>query len=355
MSFTDSDIAHRKIEATPAATIRVNLKQRAELRSLLAEVARAVPPDAIAGPALAVFTFVTSYPEGFDVELGFPVSRPVANGNVQSRILPALQVLSLSNHGDIEGLRDGWRRLYQYARQHGLISDEFRREVYPDWHHPEKDIELQFVIHDWPGILEGHLRRVAGREVATQVVQGRDALTVEATLEERFLWTRGAMERLDCLADDYQRYDAVSSCAHVFPQGQLDKLRTAYKAAHAATGDPLQAVDAVLAFMRQDPCWPDREVAREGHTIFDTKLPADPEAHARARTATEKRAAACYCPIVRTNLDRGMPITFCYCGAGWFRQQWEAATGRPVRVEVVQSVLKGDDACRFAIHLAEDL
>jgi len=51
-----------------------------------------------------------------------------------------------------------------------------------------------------------------------------------------------------------------------------------------------------------------------------------------------------------------MPLTYCYCGAGWFRQQWETATGRPVAmVEVVRSALKGDLVCEFATHLAEDL
>jgi predicted hydrocarbon binding protein len=50
-----------------------------------------------------------------------------------------------------------------------------------------------------------------------------------------------------------------------------------------------------------------------------------------------------------------MSITFCFCGAGWFRQQWEGAIGKPVRIEVVKSVLKGDDVCQFAIHLPEDL
>jgi len=59
--------------------------------------------------------------------------------------------------------------------------------------------------------------------------------------------------------------------------------------------------------------------------------------------------------LVRSKLDQGMPVDFCNCGSGWFRQQWEGATGRPVRVDVLQSVLRGDEKCEFAIHLAEDL
>jgi predicted hydrocarbon binding protein len=50
-----------------------------------------------------------------------------------------------------------------------------------------------------------------------------------------------------------------------------------------------------------------------------------------------------------------MPTAFCYCGAGWYRQQWEGAIGRPVTIEIVKSVLKGDEVCQFAIQLPEDL
>jgi predicted hydrocarbon binding protein len=53
-------------------------------------------------------------------------------------------------------------------------------------------------------------------------------------------------------------------------------------------------------------------------------------------------------------MGQGMPTTFCYCGAGWYRQQWEGAMGRPVTVEIVKSVLRGDDACQFAIYLPQD-
>ena len=43
--------------------------------------------------------------------------------------------------------------------------------------------------------------------------------------------------------------------------------------------------------------------------------------------------------------------THCFCGSGWYDQLWEGILGRPVDVEVLQSILKGDDCCTFAIHL----
>jgi hypothetical protein len=187
-------------------------------------------------------------------------------------------------------------------------------------------------------------------------MQGAGALGVESGPAERFEWAKGAMQRLDSLADECQKFDVVSSCAHVFPAELLEKLQRAYAAARERGDEPLQAVDAVLAFMETDPAWNETEHSRQGSIIYQTKKPADPEAFANARTDDERRAAACFCPVIRMRLKEGMPLTYCYCGAGWFRQQWETATGKPVAmVEVVRSVLKGDLVCEFATHLAEDL
>ena len=58
--------------------------------------------------------------------------------------------------------------------------------------------------------------------------------------------------------------------------------------------------------------------------------------------------------MVRGHLDELSP-TFCYCGTGWYRRPWEGILDQPVRVELVQSLLKGDDVCQVAIHLPESV
>jgi len=50
-----------------------------------------------------------------------------------------------------------------------------------------------------------------------------------------------------------------------------------------------------------------------------------------------------------------MPVHYCYCGAGWYRQQWEGVFDKPVSIKIVKSVLRGDEICRFAIHIPKDL
>jgi len=50
---------------------------------------------------------------------------------------------------------------------------------------------------------------------------------VESSLE-RFAWSKETMARLDRQANDEQKFDLVSSCAHVFPAGQVDPFRAVY-------------------------------------------------------------------------------------------------------------------------------
>jgi effector-binding domain-containing protein len=355
MSLREAGIVHKKYDDTIVATVRFNLKERKELHGVFDKLARHIPAEHIAGPAFCIFRFVSEVEEGFDVEAGFPVTRPITLDGVDTWTLPAMEVLALVHEGPVDQLSESYGKLYGYTGEHALISDEFGREFYLDGNNPTGErFELHFVIHDWNRLLSDNLTRVLGEEGRREVVQGSGALTLESTLEERFAWTKGAMERLGGLASEAQTYDVVSSCAHVFPKDLLPQLRTVYDEARAGTDDPLEAVDAVIEFMADRPVWGPRS-RREGRLVYAAKNPRDRAGYEAAETEAERRSAYCFCPTVRNCLDQGMPITFCYCGAGWYRQRWEAALGRPVRVEVVKSVLKGDDLCQFAIHLPDDL
>jgi effector-binding domain-containing protein len=353
--MTELSIEHKTLPATLVATTQLNVKGRADLRAALTRLAEHIPAGAIAGPAFCLFQFITSYTEGFGVEVGFPLAGPIQADGVQTHTRPAMQVLARVHHGPVESLRDDLLALYGFAAEHGVISDEFRQEVYLDADNPQgKQIELHFVIHDWSGLLDRNLARVLGEESRRALVAGSEALTLESSVPERFEWTKAMIHRLDARTDDNQRYEILSRCAHVFPASQIAKLGVVFEETRAQTGDPWQAVDAVIDFMIADPGW-GVHPERCGATVYATKNPRDPQAYAQAQTDAERKRATCFCPLIRDHLDGGMSDTFCYCSAGWERQQWEGAIGRPVRVDVVRSLLKGDDLCQFAIHLPEDL
>jgi effector-binding domain-containing protein len=355
MSQENTKIEHKKLEDTLVATTRLNPKSRKEINEALDQLKKDIAEENIAGPGFCIIQFVTSVKEGYDVEIGYPVNRNVERGGVKTRILPGMDVVSLVHRGPVKDLGKSYNKLYSNAYEHGLISDEFCLEVYLDSIRGYgKGIEIQFVIHNWTELLAKNLARVLGVNVQQEVMMESDRLTFGSTAEDRFQWTKAAIERLESLANEEERYDIVSSCAHVFPKSQIEKLRAVYEASMQRTSDIIKAVDAVIAFMADDPGWAERP-RREGTVIYSSKKPRDAKAYEKAQDESEKKKAYCYCPLVREHLDAGMPITFCYCGAGWYRQQWEGVLHRPVKVEIVSSILKGDDRCEFAIHLPDDL
>ncbi len=350
------EIQHKHLEASLVATAKYVVQRRADIGPILAQLAQELPEDAIAGAPFALFQFVTSVTDGYDAEIGFPVSREVTTPTLRTRTLPAMEVLALVHQDAPEKLRETYRALYAYANEHAIISDEFGREVYADATNPGgPGTEAQFLIHDWNGKLARGLERVLGQETRDVVMQGSETLNIASRVDDRFQWVKGMLKRLDGLADEQQKYDVLSGCAHVFPPGQVAKLKAVFDAAYAQTHDGLQAIDAVLDFMETDPGWSETRPTREGHTIYAAKGPRDPQAYAEAQTDLERRSAYCFCPLIRTRLDQGMPTAFCYCGSGWYRRQFEGAIGKPVTIDIVTSVLRGDEVCRFAIHLPEEL
>ncbi len=353
MSFQEKGIAVKQFGGSLIASIRKNRNSRQQITEVLEELLEAIPPEFIVGTPFWIRHFIHSYPEGFDVEVGIPVNAVIVVGRVSTRTLPEYEVLSMVHHGSAEGLSGIYQTLFGTQSDYGLISDEFCIEVLHDRDALQGEIEVLMVLHPWKDLFDHHLDRVMGGVVRDAVMEGGDRIFLESTTSERFAWTKTAVDRLDQVADDFQCYEVLSSCSHVFPREQAEKLRAVYLDAYERKPDVHKAVDAVIAFMKEDPGWR-QKVVREGSIVYTTKNPSNPEAYARAETDLEKKQAYCFCPIVSAYIDEGMSPTFCYCSAGFERKQWEVALGKAVRIDIVQSLLKGDSQCQFAIHLPRE-
>ena len=95
---------------------------------------------------------------------------------------------------------------------------------------------------------------------------------------------------------------------------------------------------------------------RSGDTLYVTKIPYMPDEYLETDDPLLKRYYACHCPFVREAILRGEPAiseNWCYCSGGFAKHPYEAILGRPLRVTLLKSALKGDSVCRFAIHLDE--
>ena len=318
----------------------------------------------VAGKAILLHHyFDESVGAGHDLEVCYPVSQPVETEEVKSRVLEggqmlcALHVGPLGKRGEPGSIGDVWQKIWDYARQHEIIPDSVpRREVYFEDAQEHGDNTAQYVIEAQLAYafyrmekLAENLECFAGEAVRREVMADSERFPL-CSAHEKATWFKGAMERLDSIVgDEDTRRDIMITVGDQFPRTRIQMLRDVYQ----RTGD----LDGLLEIMRADRTLGDLswyEVPiREGNFIHVTKDPYSPEEYQKATDENEKRAAYCHCGRLREAIRTGMTMsrTYCYCGAGWYKQLWEGILGQPVRVEVVKSVLQGDDRCSFTIQL----
>jgi len=60
----------------------------------------------------------------------------------------------------------------------------------------------------------------------------------------------------------------------------------------------------------------------------------------------------CYCGAVKQTKEKFSP-TYCNCSRGWYLELFEQALGKPVKVDLLESIVQGAKTCRFIIHMRE--
>lgn len=133
-------------------------------------------------------------------------------------------------------------------------------------------------------------------------------------------------------------------------------------------------VEELNGFMKEGRLWYEQEITpevlefvkenqevctgvRHGDKIYVTKIPYAPKQYLKEKDPTLKRYYACHCPLARTAIrDRKphIPPIFCYCSGGYEKVGFDVIFGEPVEVELLESVLKGDARCRFAIKIPKN-
>ena len=346
MWLDEAGITHKVLPDLRIAGIRTEIADRKELGALFKEV-KAACGEAVSGPPMLLWYTGTGL-KGMLVEAAYPVSRAVRRGRVGTRDLPGGPAYTTLHRGPIDEIDIAVHRGYvSKLYGQGIVLLGPLREVYlaRDPARPEVEVtELQVLSHEWTCRLARGIEAALGPEAGGLVMQGVQALGPASTKEDRYAWVKSAMERLDAATrDEGKKYLSVSGCADTFPPNRLEHLREVYLRR--------RSIDDVLEDMLGDNFWYAGPV-RRGAVIYETKLPVDQEAHKRAKTREERRKAYCHCILLNHFInDEDVSPTYCYCGAGWYRQLWEAITGAPVHIEAVRLLTRGDEECTFAVHL----
>ncbi len=95
---------------------------------------------------------------------------------------------------------------------------------------------------------------------------------------------------------------------------------------------------------------------RDGEYLYKTKFPYSPAEWLKESDPVRRRYLACHCPLAREAIIRGEPdiaLDWCYCSGGYGKLMFDVVFEQPTEVEVLESVLAGDDRCRFRIKIPE--
>jgi predicted hydrocarbon binding protein len=211
------------------------------------------------------------------------------------------------------------------------------------------------------------IEATAGSHFRQQVMNGSQTLSEDTPRTEIIAWTQGAMQRLDALMDEDQQKQIMTGCACQYPKENLQEMRRVY----AETGDirlvHQMLLDQFKSFLQHSLRLSDEMIADilsrgwgaagilEDNRIIATKIPKSGYLHQYMEETDpdKKRALYCHCPRIRDILKSGetLSATYCYCGAGFYKGLWEEILQQSLEVELLQSVLKGDEVCQVAVHL----
>ncbi len=158
---------------------------------------------------------------------------------------------------------------------------------------------------------------------------------------EKANWVKQALDKLDQLVPEKdKRYDIMTHCSCDCADHLIENFREEYR----KNND----IDDLLDKMYKNPFYV--RPRREGDIIYFVKVACNKEGYDKATTPKEKRYHYCHCDYIKA-ADLPISPTHCFCSAGWYKRIWEGILERPIKVEMVKSIMQGDDKCEFAVHL----
>ncbi len=222
----------------------------------------------------------------------------------------------------------------------------------------------------WIGKLAKEISEEVGENIANEVLEGSDIISQKSHRNDVFEWSDKAIRKLESLTNDEEIKEILLSCAcHQSPEALQP-----YKDLYVDT----ENIDLVIQKMQKDfevfikdaLKLEDKYVqeivvrkmgfagVRAGNKIIATKIPKSSfiKEWFEETDPTKKRALFCHCPRIRDALkdkEKILPKSYCYCGGGYYKNIWETILQKPVEIEILETVMHGDEVCKFAIQLSD--
>jgi len=223
--------------------------------------------------------------------------------------------------------------------------------------------------------LSGKVKQMIGEKKHKEIFEGIELPPLGTHSRDKPKITKKVMERLEARLNEKTCREALSSGLHgpipeeVFlPERKKfqksknldDFLNKRHKEYVSELEEHMknktlyytQEIDEeVVEYVRNTPTC--QNGVREGKVIIVTKIPYMAKKHLHEKNLKKKRYYACHCSWVREAILSGLEVSpeFCYCSAGFEKRPWDIIFNQPVKADVIQTVLKGDLVCKFAIHI----
>lgn len=340
---SEDKVVHKVLDEILVAQTRIHGKV-SDLSDVFTKLVTIAGENAIGSP-IVIHHWGVSDEDGHDMDVCLPLKTSVKGDGIMTTTIPAKEAMTMIHRGPYSEIENAYTKVSRHTNERGHPIAESTREVFLhlDADNPDATVvEIQAILHDWTHRYSTKLETVLGSEAKEEVLAPLSSLDIDSPAEGRQKALCKSLSILENKANDEQQFDILSHCAHVFPVELIPPMWALYR----STG----SVDAVIEAMKSKGGYYPKLQRREGSIIYSEKGPSNPTAYEAAKTDAERRRAYCFCPLIRDCLDE-TPMIFCNCSAGWPKQLWEGILERPLKIEVVQSLTKGDDTCEFAIHL----
>ncbi|MFC1854118.1 hypothetical protein ACFL27_28375, partial [candidate division CSSED10-310 bacterium] len=329
------------------AGIRKPIKKRKELEPRI-ETLKKVCGSKISGPLTHIFRFDTPV-DGFDSEIGYPVSEAITTDEIQTHTLRKMHFYSLKHQGPLDTLGQSTVKLYGYMKQTGLSPELELVEIYHHYDPQNMTIENMASFLAWPEVYMEQLVRVLGQKTAKNIWQGGQKMSPHTLVDERCQWVADTINRLKQRTTLDQQFDVLSRVALIRPVEDVQK----YKKMFDETQDINTIFQAQHKQLENTPTGGFVDPPRyDGKILHVSKVPYNKKAYLAAKTPTELRKAYCFCNLVREAKNPQIDPIFCYRAAGWARQFWEPILGLNFKkCQITHSILKGDRFCAWDYHV----
>ena len=223
--------------------------------------------------------------------------------------------------------------------------------------------------------LSERLAAIAGDETRRKVFQGFELPSLGSPPEDYPRLTHMIMDRLEAELPNETCKKILTWNYHNIPAEAFKEKKERFEKADSIDeylkDEHKRFIEELNTFMKQQRIWYEQEITpevlefvknnqeirtgiRHGTKIYLTKIPYAPKQYLKEKKPKLKRYYACHCQLARSAIRDGKPKispTLCYCSCGFLKVGFDVIFGEPVKVQLLESALKGDMRCRFVINI----